>query len=133
MNTKTKYFRVFLLAVLLLGYNACDDSNLDVQPGGVTEDAYFVEEVEFERAIYGVYAKMTDFYWYNGSQNSTVQPVTLLPGDDITSGGQDEFEIFANINAGSGRLAYFYGAIYQMIARANVVLEKNSAVADGIY
>jgi hypothetical protein len=133
MNIKIKYFKALILAVLLFGYNACDDSKLDVQPGSVTEDAYFIEEIEFERAIYGVYAKMADFYWYNAGQNSTVVPVTLLPGDDITTGGQDEFEIFSNISPGSGRLAYFYGAIYQMIARANVVLEKNAAVAEGIY
>jgi starch-binding outer membrane protein, SusD/RagB family len=130
-NTRVKSILAFI--IVLVTYNACDTSNLDVQPNSVTEAAYFAEEVEFQRAVYGIYAKMTDFYWYNGGQNSCVQPITLLTGDDVTSAGADEFEVFANINPGSGRLAYFYGAIYQMIARANVVLQKNEAVADGIY
>ncbi|HEX6892810.1 MAG TPA: RagB/SusD family nutrient uptake outer membrane protein [Chryseolinea sp.] len=131
MNNRIK--SIIALTLTLLCYNSCDESNLDLEPGSVTEESYFAEEIEFERAVYGIYAKMTDFYWYNGGQNNCVQPVTLLPGDDVTSNGADEFEVFANINPGSGRLAYLYGAIYQMIARANVVLQKNAEVADGIY
>lgn len=130
MNTK-KILIVILFS--LLGFNSCNESRLDVQPGGPTEDSYFSEQIEFERAVYGVYAKLTDFYWYRGGQNNCVIPVTYLPGDDITTGGQDEFEIFSNINSGSGRIAYFYQTAYQLIARANVVLQKNAAVEDGIY
>jgi starch-binding outer membrane protein, SusD/RagB family len=133
MKMKKNITLIFSMVFVLITYNACQESNLDIRPNSVTEDAYFAEEVEFERAVYGVYAKMTDFYWYNGSQWSSVQPITLLTGDDITTGGADEFEIFSNINSGSGRLGYLYAAIYQMIARANVVLQKNSSVADGIY
>jgi starch-binding outer membrane protein, SusD/RagB family len=133
MNTKNKYFKALTVALLMVVYNSCNESNLDIEPGTITEDGYFLEEIDFERAVFGVYAKISDFYWYNGSQSATVQPVTILPGDDITTAGQDEFEIFANINPGSSRLSYFYGSIYQMIARANVVLEKNLVAADGIY
>lgn len=130
MNTK----RILSLVLLsLLAFNSCDESILDIQPGGPTEDSYFSEEIEFTRAIYGVYAKLTDFYWYNGGQDNSVLPVTYLPGDDITTGGQDEFEIFSNLNPGSGRISYFYGAAYQLIGRANVVLQKNAGVEDGIY
>ncbi|HTE32756.1 MAG TPA: RagB/SusD family nutrient uptake outer membrane protein [Chryseolinea sp.] len=119
--------------LMFVGYSSCDESKLDVKPQSQTEDAYFVEEIEFERAIYGVYAKLTDFYWYNAGQNNCVLPAIILPGDDITTAGQDEFEIFSNMNAGSGRLGYLYTAIYQMINRATIVLDKNAAVEDGIY
>lgn len=128
-----RFFKILSLAFAIMIVNSCDESILDLQPNAVTEEAYFVEEIEFERAVLGIYAKMTDFYWYNGGQNSCVLPVTLLPGDDITTTGQEEFEIFSNINPASGRLSYFYSAIYQMIARANVVIEKVIAVEDGIY
>ena len=83
--------------------------------------------------VTGIYAKLTDFYWYNTGANNCVQPVTLLPGDDITTNGQDEFEIFSNIQPGSGRLGYFFSTAYQVISRAIVVMEKNAAVEDGVY
>ncbi len=117
----------------ILSLNACDEKRLDVQPGSPTEESFFVEEIEFERAVYGIYAKLTDLYWYNGGQDNSVQPVTLLPGDEITTGGQDEFEIFSNIQPGSYRLAYMYAATYQLIARSNVLLGKNSTAAAGVY
>jgi starch-binding outer membrane protein, SusD/RagB family len=129
---KTKKI-ITILFLSLAAFNSCDESILDIEPGGPTENSYFSEEIEFTRAIYGVYAKLTDFYWYNGGQDNCVIPVTYLPGDDITTGGQDEFEIFSNINPGSGRVGYFYQTAYQLIARSNVVLQKNAAVEDGIY
>ncbi len=129
---KTK--KILLAALLIfLAFNGCNESRLDIEPGGPTEDSYFSEEIEFERAIYGAYAKLTDFFWYNGGQDNCVVPVVYLPGDDITTAGQDEFEIFSNINSSSGRISYFYTAAYQLIARANVILDKNEAVEDGIY
>jgi hypothetical protein len=121
------------LVALLFALHACDETRLDLQPGGPTEQSFFAEEIEFERTVYGIYAKLTDLYWYNGGQDNCVQPVTLLPGDDVTTGGQDEFEIFSNIQPASFRLAYFYTACYQMIARANVLLEKNAAAAADVY
>ncbi|MFZ5970274.1 MAG: RagB/SusD family nutrient uptake outer membrane protein [Bacteroidota bacterium] len=125
---------VYLTALMVaFGYNSCDEDNVDLDPTGVTEQAYFSEEIEFERAVFGAYAKLSDFYWYNASQFNCVQPVTLLPGDDVTTTAQEEFEDFAGLNPGSGRIAYFYTAIYQLIARSNVVLEKNEQVAAGIY
>ena len=131
-NIKKK--SILLISFLtFIGLNSCNESRLDIEPGFPTEESYFVEEIEFTRAIYGVYAKMTDFYWYNGGQDNFVTPIMYLTGDDITTTGQDEFEIFSNIQPGSGRINYFFRAIYQMIGRANVLLEKNAAVEDGVY
>jgi starch-binding outer membrane protein, SusD/RagB family len=131
-STKKIFFTVTVL-LMLLGYISCDPSRLDVKPTSVTENAFFLEEAQFQKAVDGIYAKMTDFYWYNAGQNNCVQPVTLLPGDDITTTGIDEFEIFANIQPGSSRLNDFYTALYQMINRACTFLDKNKEVADGIY
>lgn len=131
-NIKKKNI-LLVLCLTIIGFNSCNESRLDVEPGFPTEESYFAEEIEFTRAVYGIYAKMTDFYWYNGSQDGFVTPIMYLTGDDITTTGQDEFEIFSNIQPGSGRLNYFFRALYQMIGRANVVLEKNAVVEDGIY
>src|SRR5438093_9730751 len=61
-------------------------------------------------------------------------PIFILPGDDITTNEPtEEFEIFGSIQPSSGRVSYFYAALYQMVARANVVLQKIASVPDGIY
>lgn len=133
MKSNNKLILAFTMLLVFTGYNSCDESRLDLRPQSPTEDSYFKEEVEFERAVTGIYAKLTDLYWYNAGANNCVQPVTLLPGDDITTNGQDEFEIFSNIQPGSGRLGYFFKAVYQIINRAVVVMDKNAAVEDGVY
>ncbi|HEX6227142.1 MAG TPA: hypothetical protein VFZ52_22135, partial [Chryseolinea sp.] len=114
MNTKT-ILTLFLIS--FFAFNSCDEAILDIEPGGPTEESYFSEEIEFTRGIYGLYAKLTDFYWYNAGQDNCVIPVTYLPGDDITTAGQDEFEIFSNLNPASGRISYFYQTAYQLISR----------------
>jgi tetratricopeptide (TPR) repeat protein len=133
MRVINKSIFPLVLILVFAGYNSCDESRLDLRPQSPTEDSYFAEEVEFERAVTGIYAKLTDFYWYNTGANNCVQPVTLLPGDDITTNGLDEFEIFSNMQPGSYRLGYFFATAYQVINRAIVVMEKNAAAEDGIY
>ncbi|MGL6269549.1 MAG: RagB/SusD family nutrient uptake outer membrane protein [Chitinophagaceae bacterium] len=112
---------------------SCNKANLDIEPSFVTEDSYFQNETEFTRGVLGVYAKMSDLYWYNGGGNNGTHPVFLLPGDDITCSDQEEFEQFGQLQPSSGRINYFYRTLYQMIARANVMLEKVKGVEAGIY
>jgi tetratricopeptide (TPR) repeat protein len=133
MRCNNRILLSLTMFLIFVGYNSCDESRLDLQPQSPSEASYFKEEVEFERAVTGIYAKLTDFYWYNTGANNCVQPITLLPGDDITTNGQEEFEIFSNIQPGSYRLGYFFKTAYQVISRAIVVMEKNAAVEDGIY
>jgi starch-binding outer membrane protein, SusD/RagB family len=123
---------VFVSGVIF--YSSCKKSNLDLLPHGPTEQSYFTQESDFTKAVLGAYAKMTDLFWYNGGGNSSTVPIFLLPGDDITTNeGNEEFEIFGSLQPSDGRVTYFYGTWYQMIARANVVLEKVANVPDGIY
>lgn len=114
-------------------YLSCNKSNLDLLPHGPTEQSYFTQESDFTKAVYGVYAKMNDLFWYNGGANNSTMPIFLLPGDDITTNEAEEFETFGQLQPSSGRVSYFYATWYQMIARANVVLQKVAEVADGIY
>jgi tetratricopeptide (TPR) repeat protein len=122
--------------------NGCNDSFLDgPKPTGPTEENYFVEEDEFERAVYGIYAKMNDWYSWNGGStgaggNNPNFTLWVLPGDDATSSGGGDMvalEAFGPLQASNGVTTRFYNASYQIIGRANVVLEKIEAVQDGIY
>lgn len=113
-------------------YFSCNSKKLDLLPHGPTEANYFTQETDFSKAIYGVYAKMTDFFWYNGG--SSLAPMLYLEGDDITTNASNqEFETFGPIQPSTGSISYFYTALYQMIARSNIVIEKIEGVKDGVY
>jgi tetratricopeptide (TPR) repeat protein len=125
-----------LLVFVLCGtiMDSCKRSNLDLFPHGPTEQSYFTTEAEFTRTVLGIYAKMSDFFWFNTGPGNTTITMFVLPGDDVTTNQSgEEFEIFGSIQPGSGRVRYLYTALYQMINRANLVLDKVSTVKDGIY
>ncbi len=125
-------FLVFGIVVIM--NLSCKKSHLDLLPHNPTEQAYFTQESDFTKAVLGVYAKMNDLYWYNGGAGSTTITVFLLPGDDITTNNSsEEFEQFGSLQSSSGRVGYFYSTWYQLISRANVVLQKTAEVADGVY
>lgn len=128
----SKFVIIYLVSASCFVINGCSKSKLDLLPHGPTEQSYFTKEDDFTKAVLGVYAKMTDFFWYNGG--STPIPAFLLPGDDITTNDNNEaFETFGSLQSSNGTLSTLYVAHYQMIARANVVLDKIVTVASGIY
>ena len=121
------------LGLSVIIHFACKKSNLDLLPHGPTEESYFTQESDYTKAVLGVYAKLTDFYWYHGSPYSGLYTIFYLPGDDITVNDNEEFEQFGSLQPSSGRVSEFYSVCYQVIARANVVLQKIAEVPDGIF
>ncbi len=128
----------FLKAVVLsflassVCYFSCNKNELDLLPHGPTEANYFAQESDFQKAIFGVYSKLSDVYWYNAG--SSLAPMVYAEGDDITTNDANQgFETFGQLQPSSGSVSYMYTIWYQMIARANVVLEKVAAVKDGVY
>ncbi len=134
MKSNIKIIKLALIVVIVsAGYYACKHSQLDLFPHGPTEESYFKEESEFNKAVLGVYAKINDVLWYRGNPFSCDMPIYLLPGDDITTNeGGEEFEIFGNLQPSSDRVSNFYAVWYQVVARANVILEKIRE-EDGVY
>lgn len=121
------------MILLLLINLSCSRNLIDLQPSNETEASYFKKEAEFTKAIVGVYAKLTDFYNYNARDGrSTLVQVTFLPGDDITTTADDPFEHFAGLQASNGKLGNYYKSSYELIARANIVLEKIEG-ENGVY
>jgi hypothetical protein len=113
-------------------YLSCDKTKLDLLPTGPTEANYFANEADFNRSVIGVYAKLTDFYGYNGG--SSIIGTFLLPGDDITTNASNEdVEIFASLQPSSGKPSFLWNRLYQLIARANVVIEKIDVIGNDIY
>ena len=124
---------VLLVFVTSIVFNlSCNKKELDLLPHGPTEANYFTQESDFQKAVYGVYSKLSDVYWYNAG--SSLAPMNFAEGDDITTNDANQaFETFGQLQPSNGSVSYMYGIWYQMIARANVVIEKVAGVKDGVY
>lgn len=132
---KIKRVKLWLaLALIPMVYSACNDDKLDWGPLGETEASYFTEEFHFERGILGVYAKLTDIYWYGASGSpGFLHRIWLLPGDDITVTGTDPFEIFENLQPSNGQLGAYYEALYRLIGRANAMIQIIEERGEEVY
>jgi len=134
---KMKSFKLMLVGiVVLLISTSCNEEVIDLNPlGAPTEGTYFQTEEHFNAAVLGVYQKMSFYYaWNVGAPGSDhIHAVWLLPSDDLTNPGGNSKEIFASLNGGDGELANFYRWTYQLIARANSVLEKLEENRDFAY
>ena len=110
---------MFIMTIFIIV--ACQD-NLNLYPLDETEADFFDEEIDFLRATYGVYAKMSDIYWYN--INFPLHALWLLPGDDLTSIRPYPYEVFRTLQPNDWRIRTYYTTAYQLINRANTLLEK---------
>ncbi len=132
---KIKIFSKYALtaAVTLTTINACNVDKLDTPPLGLTEDSYLTLKTEYDQMIYNAYAKMTDWYWFAAQDYK--HAMYFLPGDDITepNGAYVRWESFSNLTSTDAWVADFYRATYEMIQRANVVIEKTSTADRTIF
>jgi tetratricopeptide (TPR) repeat protein len=124
-----KYYGILLMVSMTISVS-CNKDHIDVAPFNVTEADYFKTEIQFTKAVFGIYAKQSDWYWYSGG--GSLIPVTYLPGDDVTTTGQEAFEQFGQIQPSDGSVSYYYSVGYQLIGRANIVLQKLEE-EEGVY
>src|SRR5687767_10181519 len=116
-----KYYGILLITAMTISIS-CNKDHIDLAPFNVTEADYFKTETHFTKAVFGIYAKQSDWYWY--SAGGSLIPVTYLPGDDVTTTGNEAFEQFGQIQPSDGSISYYYSVSYQLIGRANLVLQK---------
>lgn len=123
----------FVVLVLLFSFNACDSSIIDLNPIGDTEAGFYQNEDQMEQAVLGIYQKLSFFYAFRGGQNNHLLPVTMLPGDDLTTSASYPHENFIGLNGSNSQLGLYYQYAYQLIARANTVLQKIEENGENIY
>ncbi|MDR1523972.1 MAG: RagB/SusD family nutrient uptake outer membrane protein [Tannerella sp.] len=129
MNKTIKYT---VLAVLL-SVISCNEDTINLDPIGDTEAGFFQNEGQMQQAVFGIYQKVSFFYAFRGGQNNNVFPVTLLPDDDLTTPGSYATENFTALNGSNGQLNLYYQFAYQLLARANTVLQKIEENGDFAY
>jgi hypothetical protein len=110
--------------MFVLTFVSCDETTIELTPIGDTDATFFKNEKQMTMAVLGVYQKVAFFYTFRNSQNSFLQSVWLIPSDDLTTEGAHAMENFVGLNGQVGQLKDFYTYAYQLIARANVVLQK---------
>lgn len=120
MKNIKRYFSLIL--IIALSMTSCNEKTIELDPIGDTEAGFFQNESQMTQAVMGIYQKMNFFYTFRG--NAWLPGIWLLPDDNLTTQGGHEFENFVGLNGSNGSLAAYYRYAYQLIARANVVLEK---------
>lgn len=131
-NIKIIISSLVFYIILLFGMMSCNKSTINLDPIGDTESSFYKTERQMTMAVMGVYQKVGFFYTFRGAANSFLQSVWQLPGDDLTTQASHAMEYFTALNGQTGQMGDFYNYCYQLIARANVVLQKveeNSSVA----
>lgn len=120
-----------LFLVIVLTISSCDEATINLDPIGDTEAAFFQNENQMTQAVMGIYQKMNFFYTFRGS--AWLSGIWLLPDDNLTTQGGHEFENFVGLNGSNGSLGNYYRYGYQLIARANTVLQKIEENKDIAY
>ncbi len=123
-----KKYKLLLMCIGItaMTLNSCDEDTVDIDPIGSIEPGVFQTEDQMSQAVFGIYQKLTFFYQFGGGgpDPSFLQGIDLLPSDDITSNENYAYEIFHSLNGNNGSTAKVYQFAYQLIARANTVLQK---------
>lgn len=122
-----------LLICVVCSLFSCSEDTIEIVPIGNTEASYFQDEDQMEEAVMGVYQKLGYFYTFGGSQNGNPAPVWNLPGDDLTTAASYALENFTGLNGSNGQLSMCYNYAYQLIARANTLLQKIEENGDFAY
>lgn len=109
---------------------SCKKDLLNIKPSKPPARAFFTSENAFQKAVIGVYAKLTGLYDYNNI--NWLNEVVLLPGDALTTTSTRGLETF-NIQPTSRKTTDYFRILYQLINRANVVLQEIKNVKPGVY
>ncbi|HZB14739.1 MAG TPA: RagB/SusD family nutrient uptake outer membrane protein, partial [Chryseolinea sp.] len=116
---------LFIYCILFAtSISACNEATIDLDPIGNTEASFFQNEAQMTEAVFGTYAKLSYFYKRGGSGDDNLQSIWLLPSDDLTTPGATSTEIFSTLEGDDGELSRYFNFSYQIIARANIVMEK---------
>lgn len=125
------FLSLFLLSMIT--FISCDESTIELNPIGDTDATFFQNEKQMTMAVLGIYQKVGFFYTFRNNQNTFLQSVWLIPSDDLTTEASHAMEYFSGLNGQTSQIKDFYAFSYQLIARANVVLQKIEENEDFAY
>lgn len=130
----SKYIAALLLVTL--GFSSCEDFLEPAPTAGITTSNYFGNAEEVESGIIAIYDAIQGINSTSSNVNHGVMQeyyVTEMRSDNTrTKTGEGEaaqFELFA-AEATNGLIADYYASYYEVIARANTVLDNLGVITD---
>lgn len=131
--------KIKILVMLLLGVImvSCDSDFLDPVPSsGVSADNYYTTAAEVETAVINMYDGIQGVNSNDTDDNHGVQYefyITEMRSDNTRTKSQEgeaaQFESY-NVTATNGIVSDYYGSFYNVIFRANIVLEHLEVIED---
>jgi hypothetical protein len=126
-----KYISKIAVLLILVVFTACEDSFLSPEPTGViSSDDFFSDDTEIEAALINMYDGIQGVNSTDTDDNHGVMYefyVTEMRSDNTctkSSEGEDaQFDTFT-VEATNGRVSDYYASCYNVIYRANLVLEN---------
>lgn len=137
MKNFKKYLKNIALLFILFSVISCNDEYLNLVPNSViTEVNFYTTETEVENAIINMYDGIQGINDTRSDSNHAIQIeyyVTEMRSDNTRSksgeGDAGEFDLFT-IRSTNSFLADYYRSFYNVIFRANVVLQNLDVVSD---
>nr|WP_320120657.1 RagB/SusD family nutrient uptake outer membrane protein [uncultured Marinifilum sp.] len=134
----TKYISKIAVLLILVVFTACEDSFLSPEPTGVISSSdFFSDDTELESAILNMYDGIQGVNSTSTDDNHGVMYefyLTEMRSDNTetkSSEGEDaQFESFS-VEATNGRVVDYYDSYYNIIYRANLVLENLEVASEG--
>lgn len=132
-----KYISKIAVLLIIVVFTACEDDFLSPDPSGViTSSNFFSNDTELEAAIINMYDGIQGINSTSTSDNHGIMYefyLTEMRSDNTetkSSEGEDaQFESFT-VEATNGRVADYYDSYYNIIYRANLVLENLEVASD---
>ena len=127
---RLKTIYIIILGIVL-SFASCNEDTIEIDPIGDTEAGFFQNEDQMTQGVLGIYQKLSFFYTFRSG--NWLSGIWTLPGDNLTTQGDHGYERFISINGNDGNLGSFYQYAYQLIARANTMLQKVEENGDIAY
>ena len=129
-----KQFKIIILLLLVVGFSSCGEDFLEPAPtsaiGGAT---FYSDDQELESALINMYDGIQGENNYTSNNNHAIQieyQITEMRSDNTrtksSEGEPAQFESF-NVEPTNGIVADYYRSFFNVIFRANIVLENLSS------
>lgn len=132
-----KQIKILTLLLLVVGFSSCGDDYLEPAPtSAIGGETFYANDQEIESALINMYDGIQGENNYTSDRNHAIQieyQVTEMRSDNTrtksSEGEPAQFESF-NVEATNGMVADYYRSFYNVIFRANTVLENLGNATD---